>query len=108
MPQVDAHALCNVHLLRNLQEIVEQEEEPHEWAARGVRMVTGGPVYPRRRPRLAEAWYAILTPALDRYARLPPSPKGRRRGHAQAACHAECHDAGPGSVATAPCFNRRC
>ena len=26
MPQVDAHALCNAHLLRTLQEIVEQEE----------------------------------------------------------------------------------
>ncbi len=94
MPQVDAHALCNAHLLRNLQEIVEQEEEPHGWAARlqrllhearrcarGFRMVTGGPVYPRRRQRLAEAWDAILTPALDRYACLPPLPKGRRRGH---------------------------
>ena len=82
------HALCNAHLLRNLQEIVEQEEEPHGWAARlqrllhearrcarGVRMVTGGPVYPRRRQRLTEAWDAILTPTLDRYARRPPPPR---------------------------------
>ena len=94
MPQVDVHALCNAHLLRNLQEIVEQEEAPHGWAARlqrllhearrcarGFHMVTGGPVHPRRRQRLAEAWDAILTPALDHYARLPPPPKGRRRGH---------------------------
>lgn len=44
-------------------------------------MVTGGPVHPRRRQRLAEAWDAILTPALDHYARRSPPPKGRRRGH---------------------------
>ena len=93
-PRVRAHALCNAHLLRNLQEIVELEEEPHGWAARlqrllhearrcarGYRMVTGGPVSPRRRQRLAEAWEAILQPALDRYERLPPLHKGKRRGH---------------------------
>ena len=59
----------SANLLRNLQEIVELEEAPHGWAARlqrllhearrcarGFRMVTGGPVAPRRRQRLAEAW----------------------------------------------------
>lgn len=93
-PQVIAHALCNAHLLRNLQEIVELEEEPNGWAARlqrllhearrcarGFRMVTGGPVSPRRRQRLTAVWDAILQPALDRYERLPPRHKGKRRGH---------------------------
>ena len=88
-PRVRAHALCNAHRLRNLQEIVELEEEPHGWAARlqrllhearrcarGFRMVTGGPVQ-----RLAETWEAILQPALDRYERLPPLHRGKRRGH---------------------------
>ncbi|MYD91552.1 MAG: transposase [Caldilineaceae bacterium SB0662_bin_9] len=67
---------------------------PHGWAARlqrllhearrcarGFRMVTGGPVHARRRQALAETWEAILQPALDRYERLPPLHKGKRRGH---------------------------
>ena len=28
------HAVCNTHLLRNLEEIVELEQEPDGWAAR--------------------------------------------------------------------------
>ena len=44
------------------------------------------PSPPRRRQRLAEAWEAILQPALDRCERLPLCSGGRRRGHNLALC----------------------
>ena len=37
--QVIALALCNAHLLRNLQEVVELEEAPNGWAARLQRLL---------------------------------------------------------------------
>ena len=44
-------------------------------------MVIGGPVSPRRWQRLTAAWVAILQPVQDRYERLPPLRKCKRRGH---------------------------
>ena len=94
LPQETVHALCNAHLLRNLQEIVELEQEPEGWAARMQRLLlaardtaahwcdtTGGPVPKPVRVQTAAAWDALLTPVLDHYEGLPPPARGRRRGH---------------------------
>lgn len=35
------HALCNAHLLRNLQEIIELEQALEGWAARLQRLLLG-------------------------------------------------------------------
>ena len=77
-----AHGLCNAHLLRNLEEIVELEKEPDGWAACMQRLLlkarddavhwcdtTGGPVPPNLRAATKAAWDALLVPVLDRYGR---------------------------------------
>lgn len=87
------HGLCNVHLLRNLEEIVEWEKEPDGWVAYMQRWllkardgadrwceVTDGPVPTLVRTDTAAAWDACLEPVLDLYERLPPPARGRRRG----------------------------
>ena len=94
LPEETAHGICNAHLLRNLEEIVEGEQAPHGWAARMQRLLrrardaavhwceaTGGPVPEPVRAQTAAAWDALLAPALDRYESLPPPARGRRRGH---------------------------
>ncbi len=88
------HGLCNAHLLRNLEEIVELEQAPDGWAARMQRLLlqardtaahwcdtTGGPVPEPVREQTAAAWDALLQPVLDHYESLPPPARGRRRGH---------------------------
>ena len=92
MADETVHALCNAHLLRNLEEIVEQE--PDGWAARMQRLLlevrdtadhwhgkTGGPVPEALRKETATAWNALLKPVPGHYESLPPPTRGRRRGH---------------------------
>ncbi len=94
LPQETVHALCNAHLLRNLQEIVELEKAPEGWAARRQQRLleardtaahwyetTGGPVPEPLRAQTAVAWDDLLAPVLDHYESLPPPARGRRRGH---------------------------
>ena len=96
MADETVHALCNAHLLRNLEEIVELEQEPDGWAARMQRLLleardtaahwhgtTGGPVPAAIRAATAAAWDALLKPVLEHYESLPPPTRGRRRrrGH---------------------------
>ena len=96
MADETVHALCNAHLLRNLEEIVELEQEPDGWAARMQRLLleardtavhwygtTGGPVPEAVRKETAAAWNALLEPVLNHYESLPPPTRGRgrRRGH---------------------------
>ena len=94
LPEETAHGLCNAHLLRNLEEIVELEKTPDGWAARMQRLLleardtarhwgatTGGPVPESVRAQTTAAWDALLAPVLDRYERLPPPARGRHRGH---------------------------
>ena len=89
------HALCNAHLLRNLEEIVELEKEPDGWAARMQRLLLEalGPRRPlarddRRpgaggRPRggRPRPGMPLLAPALEHYESLPPPTRGRGRRH---------------------------
>ena len=106
LPDETAHGLCNAHLLRNLEEIVELEKEPDGWAARMQRLLleardaaahwcdtTGGPVPEPVRRETAAAWDALLAPVLDRYESLPPPARGRRRGHNLALALWELRDA---------------
>ena len=96
MADETVHTLCNAHLLRNLEEIVELEKEPDGWAARMQRLLleardtaahwhgtTGGPVPEDVRAETAAAWDALLKPVLEHYESLPPPTRGRgrRRGH---------------------------
>ena len=94
LPEETAHGLCNAHLLRDLEEIVELEKAPDGWAARMQRRLlgardaaahwadtTGGPVPEPVRAQTAAAWDALLAPVLDHYEGLPPPAHGRRRGH---------------------------
>ena len=94
LPEETAHGLCNAHLLRNLEEMVELEKAPDGWAARMQRRLlgardtaahgadtTGGPVPEPVRAQTAAAWDALLAPVLDHYESLPPPARGRRRGH---------------------------
>ncbi len=94
MPQETVYALCNAHLLRNLQEIVELEKQPEGWAARLQRLLreardtaahwgtaTGGPVPAQGRDRTAAAWDTLLQQVLDHYESLPSPARGRCRGH---------------------------
>ena len=94
LPDETAHGLCNAHLLRNLEEIVELEQAPDGWAARMQRLLlaardeavhwgdtTGGPVPPDIRAATKAAWDALLEPVLDHYESLAPPARGRRRGH---------------------------
>ena len=94
LPDETEHGICNAHLLRNLEEIVELEPVPDGWAARmhalllGARDeaahwfdATGGPVPEPLRRETAAAWDALPAPVLDRYWNLPPPARGRRRGH---------------------------
>ena len=94
LPEETAHGLCNAHLLRNLEEIVEWEQEPDGWAARMQALLreardvavhwgdtTGGPVPEPVRAQTAAAWDALLAPVLDHYESLPPPARGRHRGH---------------------------
>ena len=94
LPDETAHGLCNAHLLRNLEEMVELEKAPDGWAARMQRLLleardvaahwgeaTGGPVPETLRRETAAAWDALLAPVLDHYEGLPPPTRGRRRGH---------------------------
>ena len=41
LPAGILHAVCNAHLLRNLEEIVEREPTPNGWAARMQRLLLG-------------------------------------------------------------------
>ena len=88
------HALCNAHLLRNLEEIVELEKAPDGWAARMQRLLlaardladhwcetTGGPVPEAIRRETGAAWDALLAPVLEHYESRPPPARGRHRGH---------------------------
>ncbi|MCY3659589.1 MAG: IS66 family transposase, partial [Caldilineaceae bacterium] len=106
LPDETAHGLCNAHLLRNLEEIVELEKAPDGWAARMQRLLlesrdvaaywsdtTGGPVPEPVRAQTAAAWDALLTPVLDHYESLPPPARGRRRGHNLALALWELRDA---------------
>ncbi len=94
LPDETVHAVCNAHLLRNLEEIVEWEQAPDGWAVRMQRQLlearaltahwyetTGGPVPAALRAETAAAWDACLAPVLDHYESLPPPARGRRRGH---------------------------
>ena len=96
MADETVHALCNAHLLRNLEEIVELEKAPDGWAARMQRLLleardvaahwcetTGGPVPAAVRAETAAAWDVLLAPVLEHYESLPPPTRGRsrRRGH---------------------------
>ena len=94
LPAGILHAVCNAHLLRNLEEIVEREPTADSWAARMQRLLleardaaahwfdkTGGPVPEPVRAATKEAWDALLEPVLAHYEELPPPARGRRRGH---------------------------
>ena len=96
MADETVHALCNVHLLRNLKEIVELEKEPDGWAARMQRLLleardtaahwhgkTDGLVPTSVRAATAAAWGALLAPVPGHHESLPPPTRGRgrRRGH---------------------------
>ena len=94
LPAGILHAVCNAHLLRNLEEIVEREPTADSWAARMQRLLlgardvaahwfeeTGGPVPEAVREATAAAWDALLEPVLAHYEELPPPARGRRRGH---------------------------
>ena len=94
LPAGILHAVCNAHLLRNLEEIVEREPTADSWAARMQRLLlgarddaahwfeeTGGPVPAAVRTATKEAWDALLEPVLAHYEELPPPAAGRRRGH---------------------------
>ena len=94
LPAGILHAVCNAHLLRNLEEIVEREPTADSWAARMQRLLlgardaaahwfdaTGGPVPADIRAATKEAWDALLEPVLAHYEELPPPARGRRRGH---------------------------
>ena len=94
LPAGILHAVCNAHLLRNLEEIVEREPTADSWAARMQRLLleardtaahwfdaTGGPVPEPVREATAAAWDALLEPVLAHYEELPPPACGRRRGH---------------------------
>ncbi len=89
-----AHGVCNAHLLRNLEAIVELEKAPDGWAAAMQTLLreardtaghacdtTGGPVPEPVRRATAAAWDALLAPVLDHYESLPPPACGRHRGH---------------------------
>lgn len=39
LPDETEHGVCNLHLLRNLKEFVEQEKETDSWAARMQRLL---------------------------------------------------------------------
>ncbi len=107
MPDETDHGICNAHLLRNLEEIVEQEKAPDGWAARMQRLLleardlaahwddtTGGPVPETLRKETAAAWDALLAPVLDHYESLPLPARGkRRRGHNLALALWELRDA---------------
>ena len=106
LPEETAHGLCNAHLLRNLEEIVELERAPDGWAARMQRLLlkardvaahwldtTGGPVPEPLREQTAAAWDTLLAPVLDHYESLPPPARGRRRGHNLALALWELRDA---------------
>ena len=69
LPEETAHALCNAHLLRNLEAIVEREQAPDGWAALLQRLLlkardtaaywrdtTGGPVPEPVREQTAAVW----------------------------------------------------
>ena len=94
LPAGILHAVCNAHLLRNLEEIVEREPTADSWAARMQRLLleardaaahwfdeTGGPVPEAVRAATKAAWDALLEPVLTHYEELPPPARGRRRGH---------------------------
>ncbi len=94
LPEETRHAVCNAHLLRNLEEIIELEKAPDGWAARMQQRLleardaadhwyeaTGGPVPEPVRQATAAAWDALLAPVLDHYESLTPPARGRRRGH---------------------------
>ena len=94
LPDKNRHGLCNAHLLRNLQEMVEWEQDPDGWAVRMQRRrleardvaahwhrTTGGLVPASIRQATAAAWDAFLEPVLDHYESLPPPARGRRGGH---------------------------
>ena len=95
LPAQAEHAVCNAHLLRNLEEMVEREPTPDRGAARMQRRLlaardtardwldrTGGPVPAAVRAATAAAWDALLEPVLAHYGeRPPPARGGRRRGH---------------------------
>ena len=94
LPAGIRHAVCNAHLLRNLEEIVEREPTADSWAACMQRLLlgardaaahwfdaTGGPVPADIRAATQEAWDALLEPVLAHYEELPPPARGRRRGH---------------------------
>ena len=101
------HAVCNAHLLRNLEEIVEREPTADSWAARMQRLLlgardaaahwfdaTGGPVPAAVRAATQAAWDALLEPVLTHYEELPPpAGGGRRRGHNLARALWELQDA---------------
>ena len=106
LPAGIRHAVCNAHLLRNLEEIVEQEPTPDSWAARMQRLLleardtarawydrTGGPVPEAVRAATAAAWDALLEPVLVHYEEWPPPARGRRRGHNLALALWELRDA---------------
>ena len=94
LPAGILHAVCNAHLLRNLEEIVEREPTADSWAARMQRLLleardtaahwfdaTGGPVPEAVREATAAAWDALLEPVPAHYEELPRPARGRRRGH---------------------------
>ena len=94
LPAGIRHAVCNAHLLRNLEEIVEREPTADSWTARMQRLLreardtardwfdeTGGPVPAAVRAATADAWDALLEPVLTHYEELPRPARGRRRGH---------------------------
>ena len=100
LPAGIRHAVCNAHLLRNLEEIVEREPTADSWAARMQRLLleardtaahwfdaTGGPVPADIRAATKEAWDALLEPVLAHCEELPPPARGRRRGHNLALWH---------------------
>ena len=93
LPEETRYAVCNAHLLRNLEEIVELEKVPDGWAACMQQWLletrdladhwyktTGGPVPEPVRQAMATAWDTLLAPVLDHYESLPPPARGRR-GH---------------------------
>ena len=94
LPAGIRHAVCNAHLLRNLEEIVEREPTADSWAARMQRLLlgardaaahwfdeTGGPVPEAVRAATKDAWDALQEPVLTHYEELPRPARGRRRGH---------------------------